>query len=237
MRKLYTTLLACLCAAATAFAAENVYTLKLVTMMQAVAGEYQQEITFDQANTTYTFVDFLGSGCNFTVKIEPQEGVSLDDISKYKYIKPDDGTTAITIFGDAGFSVNGFADKWSKALTLDGKDALQVKNPEFSLMNGYSYADYPDKNNHGILEFTMFVQAAAKEFKDDAWTEEKAGQMYNLKVEVPFGLPDSGLDDIEIENNAPVEYFNLQGMPVSNPATGQPVIRRQGSKTSKVIIR
>lgn len=99
MRKLYTTLLACLCAAATAFAAENVYTLKLVTMMQAVAGEYQQEITFDQANTTYTFVDFLGSGCNFTVKIEPQEGVSLDDISKYKYIKPDDGTTAITIFG------------------------------------------------------------------------------------------------------------------------------------------
>ena len=69
-------------------AAENVYTLKLVTMMQAVAGEYQQEITFDQANTTYTFVDFLGSGCNFTIKIEPQEGVSLDDISKYKYIKP-----------------------------------------------------------------------------------------------------------------------------------------------------
>lgn len=141
------------------------------------------------------------------------------------------------LFGDAGFSVTGFADKWSKALTLDGKDALMIKNPEISLMNGYTYADYPDKNNHGILEFTMFIQTTAKEFTDDAWGDEKAAQMNNLKVEVPFALPDSGLDDIEVENNAPVEYFNLQGMPVSNPAAGQPVIRRQGSKNYKVIIR
>ncbi len=37
--------------------------------------------------------------------------------------------------------------------------------------------------------------------------------------------------------NAPVEYFNLQGMKVNNPAAGQLVIRRQGNKVSKMVVR
>jgi hypothetical protein len=37
--------------------------------------------------------------------------------------------------------------------------------------------------------------------------------------------------------NAPVEYFNLQGMRVANPAAGQLLIQRQGSKATKVVIR
>lgn len=43
--------------------------------------------------------------------------------------------------------------------------------------------------------------------------------------------------DAGIAENAPVEYFNLQGVRVADPAEGQIVIRRQGGKTSKVIIR
>lgn len=35
--------------------------------------------------------------------------------------------------------------------------------------------------------------------------------------------------------NAPVEYFNLQGMKVQNPVNGQIYIERQGSKTRKVM--
>lgn len=38
------------------------------------------------------------------------------------------------------------------------------------------------------------------------------------------------------ETDAPVEYFNLQGVRVSNPSNGL-YIRRQGSKTEKVIIK
>lgn len=38
------------------------------------------------------------------------------------------------------------------------------------------------------------------------------------------------------ESNAPVEYFNLNGVRVSNPEKGQIVIKRQGSKVSKVIL-
>lgn len=39
------------------------------------------------------------------------------------------------------------------------------------------------------------------------------------------------------DENAPVEYYNLQGMKLNNPAAGQLVIRRQGSKVSKLIVR
>ena len=47
----------------------------------------------------------------------------------------------------------------------------------------------------------------------------------------------SGVSNIEADENAPVEYFNLQGVRVSNPAAGNLYIVRQGSKVSKVIVR
>ena len=37
------------------------------------------------------------------------------------------------------------------------------------------------------------------------------------------------------DENAPVEYFNLQGLRVINPQAGQLLIKRQGSKSSKII--
>ena len=47
----------------------------------------------------------------------------------------------------------------------------------------------------------------------------------------------AGVKDITIDNvdaNAPVEYFNLQGQRVANPTNGQILIRRQGSTVSKI---
>ena len=41
--------------------------------------------------------------------------------------------------------------------------------------------------------------------------------------------------DFEADLSAPVEYFNLQGMPVSEPANGV-FIRRQGTNVSKLFI-
>lgn len=47
----------------------------------------------------------------------------------------------------------------------------------------------------------------------------------------------SGIEDIDAAaNNAPVEYYNLQGVRVANPANGL-YIRRQGSTATKVLIR
>ncbi len=45
----------------------------------------------------------------------------------------------------------------------------------------------------------------------------------------------SGIEDIAAEADAPVEYFNLQGVRVANPEAGAIYIMRQGSKVTKVI--
>ncbi len=48
----------------------------------------------------------------------------------------------------------------------------------------------------------------------------------------------SGINDITVDNNenAPVEYYNLQGVRVENPANGL-YIRYQGTKASKVFVK
>ncbi|MDE6236337.1 MAG: hypothetical protein K2M45_00530 [Muribaculaceae bacterium] len=46
----------------------------------------------------------------------------------------------------------------------------------------------------------------------------------------------SGIESVEADENAPVEFYNLQGMKVSGDDAGI-YIRRQGSKTSKVIVK
>lgn len=50
-------------------------------------------------------------------------------------------------------------------------------------------------------------------------------------------LPQSGIDGVVTDDAvAPVEYFNLQGIHVANPAGGL-FIRRQGSETTKVLVK
>lgn len=53
---------------------------------------------------------------------------------------------------------------------------------------------------------------------------------------VPFNPFQTGIENIEADSNAPVEYFNLQGIRVSNPSNGV-FIRRQGKTASKVLIK
>ena len=48
----------------------------------------------------------------------------------------------------------------------------------------------------------------------------------------------SGVEEISADDvNAPVEYFNLQGVKIDNPTPGSTVIRRQGSTSVKVLVK
>ncbi|MCM1163124.1 MAG: hypothetical protein NC339_02585 [Muribaculaceae bacterium] len=47
---------------------------------------------------------------------------------------------------------------------------------------------------------------------------------------------DTALETIAVDQNAAVEYFNLQGVRVENPANGL-YIRRQGNEVSKVLVK
>ncbi len=60
----------------------------------------------------------------------------------------------------------------------------------------------------------------------------EAVQIYPVK----FTSDLTGITDIELNNNAPVQYFNLQGVEVANPENGL-YIRRQGNNVTKVIVK
>ncbi len=73
---------------------------------------------------------------------------------------------------------------------------------------------------------------------DGTTTDNRGSWYYGNEAKSTLTLPSGNSSVSEIvENNAPVEYFNLQGVKVSEPAKGQLVIRRQGAKATKVVIR
>ena len=48
----------------------------------------------------------------------------------------------------------------------------------------------------------------------------------------------SGVDNVAVDNaNAPVEYYNLLGNRVTNPAKGQIIIKQQGTTVTKLIVK
>lgn len=48
----------------------------------------------------------------------------------------------------------------------------------------------------------------------------------------------TGVEDMTVaDENAPVEYYNLQGIRISEPAAGSMVIRRQGNTVTKVLVK
>lgn len=64
---------------------------------------------------------------------------------------------------------------------------------------------------------------------------DEYGQVLNAAKDEVNDYIDTGVAGVADEN-APVEYFNLNGMKVSNPSEGV-FIRRQGTKTEKVLVR
>lgn len=70
----------------------------------------------------------------------------------------------------------------------------------------------------------------------------KAATIYGVKVRevTVYGISNNGtvtgIDNVEVESNEAVEYYNLQGVRVDNPENGL-YIRRQGNTATKVLIK
>ncbi len=80
------------------------------------------------------------------------------------------------------------------------------------------------------LKFYLSNTYGDKNKKDNLWMDL---DMVSLMTSEEA----AGVAEIEIAgDNAPVEYFNLQGVRVTEPAAGGLYIRRQGDKATKVIL-
>lgn len=168
-----------------------------------------------------------------TVKACPAMGIGQDtDSDGSIHITPNADKTSCTFllpnFTFSGLSVGDIkVDNVTMTATADG----------------YSYSGSAD----GLAPSGLGGMMVNVEIS--GWTKANGGshfdipvnipQMNNVTLDVVFNSTAStGIDSIEADSAAPVEYYNIQGMRIAPEAlTPGLYIRRQGSKTTKVIIR
>lgn len=85
------------------------------------------------------------------------------------------------------------------------------------------------KTMTGLVGFIMLANGGISNFSSPQNTADFL---------IETGVVDA-IENVEASTdvNAPVEYFNLQGQKVLNPAAGQLVIKKQGGKVTKMIAR
>ena len=146
----------------------------------------------------------------------------------------------------------------SPDMVIDATDPDNLLIPEFSLgfgggdkdglyygmsvsANQQDIADTPEESRSKLTkdEYTTLITIPVKGLF--LWPSKTTSLYYANKAAATITIvhEQGGVNDIiaDEENNAPVEFFNLQGQRVNNPAAGQLVIRRQGTKVAKVLVK
>ena len=86
---------------------------------------------------------------------------------------------------------------------------------------------------------TVFDNALTPYSKDNSSSAEKEDKDTFTYAHARIGKLQAGQGVINItddnDTNAPVEYYNIQGIRVTNPQPGNLYIKRQGTQASKVI--
>ena len=126
---------------------------------------------------------------------------------------------------------------------LYGGNTLTVSVP-----NGYYLTEISFTTDSSKGSFNDGTTATAGSFSGLSWTASgqnntvtitnggSSGHVRIQTITVKYAEIPSGIADIEAEENGVVEYFNLQGVRVDEPANGL-YIRRAGNKVEKVIVR
>lgn len=143
----------------------------------------------------------------------------------------------------------------TKAFNSPEMSAIEFANPPQTLAKGatftptvYGYNEAGLIVNKNVTNFTLTAPPELGTVSADGKTltvtgdgtyrlEAKVGGMKcYIAVRAGNYTANSGVEGVEVADaDAPVEYYNLQGIRVENPQSGV-YIRRQGSKASKIIL-
>ena len=114
---------------------------------------------------------------------------------------------AATATGSTKTNFDGTVDDVTYTFRNNFADVPSVEAGLYNVKLAVSY--YVDKNNNETL------------------------QLYPIEY---TAITETGIDGVTVDENAPVEYFNLQGVRVANPENGL-YIRRQGNQATKVLVK
>lgn len=211
------------------------------TVFDAISTPFE----FDVESKTATLNNFMGSSSNIVLKYTMTNensnpmmtgtqfnsaavsglGEELDN-SGYKYCKINDFNGNIII-------------------KKDGVNFGKIENLNFYVGYASNISVRTDSSNGDVYyDFTIMIGGDYYPWNAEKsdWGEVAAyPENILMKTSVNVSKATSGIENIEfveIDNsNAPVEFYNLQGVRINEPAAGQIVIRRQGTNVSKIIVR
>ena len=194
-----------------------------------------------------------------TLNIEDDKGYQIGDACTSGIVFNEDGSITLTDFVNSG---QPFSFKYEFPYG-DEYGTIEVTSPTYVSKN---YVYLRDKNDKNYLDCTVYnyngTEGATKletpliyvdesfVLRNDMTDPENKYEYYaslsllawigdkstSFCVSLFFNLPEnSGVQTIE-NADAPVEFYNLNGMKVENPSNGI-FIRKQGNKTSKVIVK
>lgn len=128
----------------------------------------------------------------------------------------------------------GKLDATKLILIVNDDDEHQFAVPAHTLSNGHiewiptevDFGDYALKNGDRITVRN----------DDDGWTKATAQRYYlrNFKLTTTDDVA-TGVEELEMDENSPVEYYTLEGIRVSEPATGLYIVRKGGKVTKRFI--
>jgi hypothetical protein len=224
-------------------------------------GTQPAEPTRSIEDGVYTLQSYKGQGNGYVTAVadastyEPLavKAQTLDDTQKFtfKYVKEDLYTIstqageywAFVIKGDNPDNAN---DAWSLYLTstysdrnclfhvtfADKDNCIFIQKSTTDAYDGLATADDVSNSN---LTSTYYVSGdGAAEMDAILYSDKKNGQ--NARWIYEQINTTAVINVTAVDDNAPVEYFNLQGLRVENPSNGI-FIRRQGQNISKVYVK
>jgi hypothetical protein len=181
------------------------------------SGYYTHEVKFGE--NEFRIVNFLGSGQNLDVTYDDKAVTSITSDSEYWYsdycgfyFGNENVTTFMYPYGD---------DTRANEMYFYPAYSSQVIN-DWNNITLCVYSYYPTFDENGTAE----------KDSDGNYTNAKYGWEY-IYVFFP---EETSVSNIAVDEDAPVEYFNLQGVRVANPSNGI-YIQRQGSKAKKVLVK
>ncbi|MDE5669313.1 MAG: hypothetical protein K2I24_07240 [Duncaniella sp.] len=229
----------------------------------AFVGNITSDVKYDEASKVYTITNFLGyDKANVEFRVMTDETLELNGEKRYgiEYLAENTPAEGSIVKTNGSFKIdfvliaenpdkpdNPMDNAFRSGVVTGAEETYQFVNPAVWGITGYtSDAAIPNmirrtyalKQGEGYKFFFEFDSVAQ-------WIDGGEGYEYvdypapkNMLV---FSYPDNGDDqtaitDIDADNDAPAEYYNLQGVRVDNPTAGI-YICRKGDKTSKVVIR
>ena len=148
------------------------------------------------------------------------------------YVLPEYGVGCVGNFY-TGLTLEGYGPF---GIYTDAGNSVAEKGIEF-LYN--AYPEMLGTFTDGVLKYPATYRYEGKELDMMyAWfgymLNNPTFYIVNEAAKFFVAFPDSKVEAVEMEEAGEAEYFNLQGLRVENPAKGQILIRREGSKVSKI---